>query len=108
MQDRDSNPRLQDFFVKIVRQSFWQLGIYDATVAGYVADVLAAFARTDNLYKLRGRAGRKIDSVAEMLLRQPLARNDETDVLRERSLRKYVDRKSTRLNSSHVEISYAV
>ena len=90
MQDRDSNPGLQDFFVKIVRQSFWQLGIYDATVAGYVADVLAAFARTDNLYKLRGRAGRKIDSVAEILLRQPLARNDETDVLRERSLRKYV------------------
>ena len=90
MQDRHSNPRLQDFFVKIVRQSFWQLGIYDATVVDYVADVLADFARTDNLYILRGRAGRKIDSVAEMLLRQPLARNDETDVLNERSLRKYV------------------
>src|SRR6476659_795341 len=90
MQDRDSNPRLQDFFVKIVRESFWQLGIYDATVAGYVADVLAEFARSDALYKFRSRAGRKEDSVVEMLARQPAAGAAESDVLKERSLRKYV------------------
>src|SRR4029078_6254026 len=66
------------------------LGIYDATVVDYVADVLADFARTDNLYKLRGGEVRKMDSVAEMLRGEPLARNDETDVLNERSLRKYV------------------
>lgn len=90
MENRDSDNRLQSFFLKVVRQSFWQLGIYDGTVAGYVADVLADFARTDNLYKIRGRAGRKVDSVVEMLTLQPAARSDETDVLQERTLRKYV------------------
>lgn len=81
--------RLQRFFLKIVRQSFWQLGIYDATVASYVADVLTDFARSDNLYKFRGRAGQKVDSIVEMLARQPGAAGDEGGVLRERSLRKY-------------------
>jgi hypothetical protein len=89
MENRVSNDRLQAFFLKIVRQSFWQLGIYDATVARYVADVLADFARSDNLYKFRGRAGRKVDSVVEMLARQPSGTGDESGVLRERSLRKY-------------------
>jgi hypothetical protein len=64
------------------------LGIYDATVAGYVADVLADFARADNLYKFRNRAGCKVDSVVEMLAR-PVDAGEEKDVLRERSLRKY-------------------
>lgn len=85
-----SENRLQDFFLKVLRQSFWQVGIYDATVAGYVAEVLTDFARADNLYKMRGQAGRKIDSVVEMLARQPEAPADEADVLRRRSLRKYV------------------
>jgi hypothetical protein len=87
MENKASDNRLQKFFLNIVRQSFWQLGIYDATVADYVADVLTDFARADNLYKFRGRAGRKVDSVAEMLA-QP-AEGGEEDVLRERSLRKY-------------------
>jgi len=90
MENRPTDNRLQRFFLAVVRQSFWQLGIYDATVAGYVAEVLGDFARADNLYKFRGQAGRKIDSMVEMLARHSAAHTDETDVLRERSLRKYV------------------
>ena len=90
MENRSLDNPLQGYFLKVVRQSFWQLGLYDATVVGYVADVLTDFARADNLYKIRGRAGRKIDSVVEMLAQQPAAPTDETDALRERSLRKYV------------------
>jgi hypothetical protein len=90
MEDRPSDNRLHGFFLKVVRQSFWQLGIYDATVAGYVADVLVEFARADNLYKFRGRAGGKMDSVVEILAQQSLTHSGETDVLKERSLRKYV------------------
>lgn len=86
----ENNDRLQSFFLKTVRQSFAQLGINDATVARYVAEVLAEFARADNLYKIRGRQGRRVDSVVEMLTRQSHKRGDEADVLRERSLRKYV------------------
>lgn len=88
MENKSPDNRLQGFFLKVVRQSFWQLGIYDATVAGYVADVLADFARADNLYKFRNRAGCKVDSVVEMLAR-PVDAGEEKDVLRERSLRKY-------------------
>jgi hypothetical protein len=90
MDNRASDNQLQGYFLKVVRQSFWQLGLCDETVVGYVADVLTEFARADNLYKLRGGAGRKIDSVVEMLAQQPTAPVDEIGALRERSLRKYV------------------
>ena len=67
------------------------MGIYDATVARYVADVLTDFARSENLYKVRARSGRKVDSVVEMLNQKPPSTlADESDVLRERSRRKYV------------------
>lgn len=85
-----SENKLQDYFLSIVRQSFWQLGIYDATVASYVADVLTEFARADNLYKLRGRGGKKIDSVVEILAQQSDEPSAESSVLKERSVRKYV------------------
>jgi hypothetical protein len=89
MENSSAGNRLQKFFLKMVRQSFWQLGIYDATVAEYVADVLAEFARSDNLYKYRNRRGRKVDSMVEMLAYESASAGDEKDVLRQRSLRKY-------------------
>ncbi|MGH7796215.1 MAG: hypothetical protein ACREQ2_15195 [Candidatus Binatia bacterium] len=89
MENSASDNRLQKFFLKVVRQSFWQLGIYDATVADYVADVLADFARADSLYRFRSRGGRRVDNVTEVLAPRPAGAADETDVLRERSLRKY-------------------
>jgi len=88
MEKKTMENRLQNFFLNVVRQSFWQLGIYDGTVASYVADVLTEFARVDNLYKFRGRSGRKVDSVVEMLA-QSNDEAEEKDVFRERSLRKY-------------------
>jgi len=83
--------QLHGFFHQSVRQSFWQLGIHDATVTGYVADVLTEFARSENLYKVRAAKGRKIDSMVEMLSQQEAPRlADENDVLRERTRRKYL------------------
>jgi hypothetical protein len=90
MDQKAPDDKLQSFFFNVVRQSFWQLGITDATVAQYVADVLTEFARADNLYKIRARAGRKVDSIGEMLAHKPAVPADETDLLKERSLRKYV------------------
>jgi hypothetical protein len=90
METKAPENSLQGYFLQVVRQSFWQVGIYDATVAHYVADVLADFARADNLYQMRGRGGRKIDSVVEMLAQAPAVPADEADVLRQRRLRKYV------------------
>lgn len=90
MEKHSSADNLHGFFLRVVRQSFWQLGIYDATVAGYVAEVMADFARSDNLYQLRGGGGRKIDSVVEMLAQQQDLPADGDDVARRRRLRKYV------------------
>lgn len=90
MEKKAAESQLRGFFHHSVRQSFWQLGIYDATVAGYVADVLTDFARSENLYKIRARNGRKVDSVVEMLSQESPPLADENDLLRERSRRKYV------------------
>jgi hypothetical protein len=49
MEKRATENTLQSFFRNVIRQSFWQLGIYDATVADYVADVMTDFAKTENL-----------------------------------------------------------
>ncbi len=90
MGNKAASGQLRDFFNHAVRQSFWQLGIHDATVAGYVVDVLTEFARAENLYKIRARNGRRVDSVVEMLTQQAAPLADENDLLRERSRRKYV------------------
>jgi hypothetical protein len=90
MEKRVADGKLQAFFLNVVRQSFWQLGIYDATVANYVADVLVDFARADKLYPLRSPNGKKIESIVEMLASKPAPVADGNDLLRERSLRKYV------------------
>ena len=90
MENKPPENSLQDYFLQVVRQSFWQVGIYDATVAQYVADVLVDFARADNLYVMRSGGGRKIDSVVEMLAQVPAAPAGEAEVLRQRRLRKYI------------------
>ena len=90
MENKAPDSQLRGFFHHSVRQSFWQLGIHDATVAGYVADVLTEFARSENLYKMRARNGRKVDNVVEMLSQHSPQMADESDLLRERTRRKYV------------------
>ena len=67
MEKRILSDKLHSFFSNIIRRSFWQLGINDAAVVGYVADVLTDFAKSDNLYRIRARGGRKVDSMVEML-----------------------------------------
>jgi hypothetical protein len=90
MENRPADNKLQDFFLKMVRQSFWQLGINDATVANYVAEVLAEFARSDNLFRIRSHHGRKVDSVVEMLANKTEEPANQDAILNERSRRKYV------------------
>jgi hypothetical protein len=88
--DKKASDKLQGFFLNVVRQSFWQLGINDPTVTSYVADVLTEFARADNLFQMRSRAGKKVDNMVEMLAKKQNETTDESSLLRERSLRKYV------------------
>jgi hypothetical protein len=90
MEKRTSDNTLQNFFRNVIRQSFWQLGINDATIAGYVADVLTDFAKTENLYRVSSRAGKRMDGVVEILSERSAPPTDETQLLKERSIRKYL------------------
>ncbi len=90
MEKKVAEDKLNSFFLNMTRQSFWQLGINDATVAGYVAGVLTDFARADQLYRVRSRAGQKAESVVEMLVATQSDTIDESTLLRERSFRKYL------------------
>jgi hypothetical protein len=86
-----SGNRLQAFFLEYARKSFWELGLGDQAVIEYVADVLTAFSRTDQLYRLRAPSGRRLTSVVEMLNEHISAfQGSQPTVLREREIRKYV------------------
>ena len=58
---------LQRFFEDVVRRSLGDLARRDDPAAGYLADLLTRFARTENLYPASVRA-RRLESVAEALL----------------------------------------
>lgn len=85
-----STGRLNNFFHDMTRQSFWQLGINDATVARYVADVLTDFAATNSLYRIHSSAGKKLDSIVEIMAETRPENPGENRVLQEREVRKYL------------------
>jgi hypothetical protein len=68
MPDGPVAPSLKRFFDRLVRRSLDDLRLGGDPVAGYLADVLTRFARTDQLYALRGTAGQPLESVVDMLL----------------------------------------
>ncbi|MFQ5684628.1 MAG: hypothetical protein ACE5HC_15320 [Candidatus Binatia bacterium] len=92
MEKRISKDRLHGFFLDLTHQSFWQLGIHDATVAIYVADVLTDFAHADHLFQMRSRAGKRLESIVEILEKTPLEQEQVQggSLLKERALRKYL------------------
>ena len=88
-----SDDRLKAFFFECARKSFWQLGLNDQAVIEYIANVLTAFAHTDQLYRLQAPSGRRLDTVVEMLCARtapPSSATPQLPVLREREMRKYV------------------
>lgn len=58
---------LRRFFDRAVRASFADLALSDDRTASYLADMLARFARTENLFP-RGDAVARLDTVVDMLL----------------------------------------
>jgi hypothetical protein len=58
---------LRRFFDRAIRASFRDLALSDDPAAGYLADLLTRFARTENLYP-RGLAVPRLETVVDMLL----------------------------------------
>ena len=81
---------MKAFFVPVVRRAFGELGLGEGEIVAYVTDVLASFARAEQLYRLRSLEGKRIDSVVEMignLIDVPAGR---AGIERQRAARKYV------------------
>ena len=63
----NARPALLSFFLPLTRRTCAELGVGDDTIAAYLAEVMAEFARTDRLYRLRAPRGARLESVVEML-----------------------------------------
>ncbi|MFH1570662.1 MAG: hypothetical protein ABIL09_21910 [Gemmatimonadota bacterium] len=59
---------LRRFFRSMVRPTFAALGLGQGEVADYVTDLLARFARTDQLYRVRDARGRRLETIADLLV----------------------------------------
>src|SRR5207245_725438 len=65
--ERTACMELRRFFDQTIRASFHDLAMGGDPVAGYLADLLTRFARTDQLYP-PGRAVPRLETVVDMLL----------------------------------------
>ena len=59
---------LHQFFGNMTRKSFAELWIWDETVIDYLAEMLARFARSENLYRIKRMTGERLETVVEMLI----------------------------------------
>ena len=94
MPDSPVAPSLKRFFDRLVRRSLADLRLGDGDpAADYLAALLARFARTDQLYAVRGAAGQPLESVVELLLEvQRVWEFDQPhfDPFRERDVRQHI------------------
>ena len=68
---------LRRFFDQTIRASFHDLAMGGDPVAGYLADLLTRFARTDQLYP-PGRAVPRLETVVDMLLEAQAAWREDS------------------------------
>ena len=81
---------LRNFLGELVWRHFFEdVRLEEPQLATYVAAVLADFARTENLYRIRNAQGKRLEDVGEMLVEShPLL--DAASFDREREVRKHV------------------
>jgi hypothetical protein len=64
-----ANHPLRRMFAGLTEHTFIaRLGIGDPALVDYLAEMLARFIHMDELYRLRGTSGRRLEEVADMLL----------------------------------------
>ncbi len=86
-------PSLTRFFHRLVRRSLDDLRMEGDPAAAYLAALLTRFARTDQLYALRGAAGQRLETVVEMLLEVQRSWDfdqPDFDPFRERDVRQHI------------------
>ena len=81
---------IRELFHSLVQRAFHsQLGLSDAELSRYIADVLVDFTHRDSIYRLRDARGMRLEEVAEMLLEGDVALN-ATSFEREREVHKHI------------------
>ena len=83
--------KLQDFFSRTLSSTFPELGIRDPVIIQYISGVLAQFARTDDLYRIRSATGRRLELITEMLMELQDSKEDPSfNLVREREIRQHI------------------
>ena len=81
---------LQQFFNHIVERNYEEVGVRQAEVHAYVANLLAEFCEAENLYKIKNADGRSLSDLGEMLLESDPIYGPAPSFDRERQVRKHI------------------
>jgi len=89
--DVDGNHPLRQFFGEALHDSFCtRLSVsVDDNVVDYLQDMLVTFLHDDRIYSIRDAAGRRVESVAEMVLEGDVRYNADS-FEREREVHKHI------------------
>jgi len=84
---------LKRFFQKLTLLCFKQLLIENMLAADYLSSLLARFARTDELYKIRNAQGERLEYVVDFIMESQSAldlHNERFNPFREREMRQHI------------------
>ena len=82
---------LRQLFHDVVSECYdARLGLHDAEISSYVADLLTEFCRSENIYRIRDAAGNPVREVGEMLLAADPIHGSAASFGEERERRKHI------------------
>jgi hypothetical protein len=82
---------LRQLFHEVVTDCYdARLGLRDAEISSYVADLLTEFCRADNIYRIRDAAGNPLREVSEMLHASDPVHGTASSFGQERERRKHI------------------
>ena len=82
---------LRQLFHEVVSECYdSRLGLRDAEISSYVADLLTEFCRAENIYRIRDSAGNPVREVGEMLLASDPVHGTASSFGEERERRKHI------------------
>jgi hypothetical protein len=85
------NHVVREFFTALVEKHYEEsVGLRDAEISHYVANLLADFCECEELYKVRTAEGRSLTDVGEMLLEADPVYGPAPSFDRERQVRKHI------------------
>ena len=85
----ESSP-LQRFLKEVVERNYDEVGVRNAEIKDYVANMMAEFCETESMYKIKSADGRPLSDVGEMLLESDPIYGPASSFDRERQVRKHI------------------